>query len=162
MSDISAQKLLSSASADNKKYTLKTCLCLTFTFAQAQKSSAQITCLCKQNCCKLDKKENLFYSILRRFMRDKQMAHIKFTPNLKRFFPDLTEIDVDAKTVSEVVTAVDNRWRGLADYIIDENGALRKHVNIFVGDELIHDKIELSDAVSANTKIYIMQALSGG
>lgn len=95
-------------------------------------------------------------------MRDKPMAHIKFTPNLKRFFPDLTEIEVDAKTVSDVIDAVDNRWRGLADYIVDEQGALRKHVNIFVGDELIHDKTGLSDAVSADTKIYIMQALSGG
>ena len=90
------------------------------------------------------------------------MAHIKFTPNLKRFFPDLTEIEVDAKTVSDVITQVDNRWRGLADYIVDEQGALRKHVNIFVGDELIHDKKNLSDAVNADTKIYIMQALSGG
>ncbi len=90
------------------------------------------------------------------------MAHIKFTPNLKRFFPDLTEIEVDAQTVSDVITQVDNRWRGLADYIVDEQGALRKHVNIFVGDELIHDKQNLTDAVTADTKIYIMQALSGG
>jgi len=95
-------------------------------------------------------------------MRDNLMAHIKFTPNLKRFFPDLTEIEVDAKNVSEVVTAVDNRGRGIADYIVDEKGALRKHVNIFVGDELIYDKTGLTDAVTADTKIYIMQALSGG
>jgi len=90
------------------------------------------------------------------------MAYIKFTPNLKRFFPDLTEIEVDAETVSEVITQVDNRWRGLADYIVDEQGALRKHVNIFVGDELIRDKTGLTDAVNADTRIYIMQALSGG
>lgn len=90
------------------------------------------------------------------------MAHIKFTLNLKRFFPDLTEIEVDAETVSDVITQVDNRWRGLADYIVDEQGALRKHVNIFVGDELIRDKTNLSDAVHADTKVYIMQALSGG
>jgi len=90
------------------------------------------------------------------------MAHIKFTPNLKRFFPDLTEIDVDATTVSEVIEQINNRWRGLADYIVDEQGALRKHINIFVGDELIHDKTGLTDAVDANTKVYIMQALSGG
>lgn len=90
------------------------------------------------------------------------MAYIKFTPNLKRFFPDLTEVEVDAATVSDVITQVDNRWRGLADYIVDEQGALRKHVNIFVGDELIRDKTGLSDPVSADSKIYIMQALSGG
>lgn len=90
------------------------------------------------------------------------MARVKFTPNLSRFFPDLRACDVDAATIAEVVSAVDGRWRGLGDYIVDEQGALRKHVNIFVGDELIRDKRALSDAVSADTRVYIMQALSGG
>ena len=90
------------------------------------------------------------------------MAQVKFTPNLQRFFPDLQSCEVEAATIAEVVHAVDARWRGLGDYIIDEQGALRKHVNIFIGDELIRDKRRLSDAVSAETRIYIMQALSGG
>ena len=90
------------------------------------------------------------------------MAHVKFTPNLTRFFPDLRACDIDATTVADIVTAVDQRWRGLGDYIVDEQGALRKHVNIFVGDELIRDKQTLSDKISADTRIYIMQALSGG
>ena len=90
------------------------------------------------------------------------MAQVKFTPNLKRFFPDLCECTIDAATVAEIVAAVDDRWRGLGDYIIDEQGALRKHVNIFVGDELLRDKQTLSDRVSADTKIFIVQALSGG
>ena len=90
------------------------------------------------------------------------MARVKFTPNLTRFFPDLCACDVDAATIAEVVSAVDQRWNGLGDYIIDETGALRKHVNIFIGDHLIRDKRALSDKVSAETNIYIMQALSGG
>ncbi len=90
------------------------------------------------------------------------MAQVKFTPNLKRFFPDLSELEVEAATVAEAVAAVDQRWRGLGDYIIDEQGALRKHVNIFIGDELLRDKRRLSDKISADTRIYIMQALSGG
>jgi molybdopterin synthase sulfur carrier subunit len=90
------------------------------------------------------------------------MAHIKFTPNLKRFFPDLEQTEIEASTVAEVIAAVDARWKGLADYIVDEKGQLRKHVNIFIGDELIVDKQHLSDAVNSDTKIYIMQALSGG
>ncbi len=90
------------------------------------------------------------------------MAHVKFTPNLKRFFPDLSELEVDAATVADIIPAVDARWRGLGDYIIDEQGALRKHVNIFIGDELLRDKRRLSDKISADTRIYIMQALSGG
>ena len=90
------------------------------------------------------------------------MAHVKFTPNLTRFFPDLCACDIEATNVADIVSAVDQRWRGLGDYIVDEQGALRKHVNIFVGDELIRDKQTLSDEVSADTEIYIMQALSGG
>ena len=90
------------------------------------------------------------------------MAQVKFTPNLQRFFPDLCECAVDAADVAEIVAAVDQRWRGLGDYIIDEQGALRKHVNIFVGDELLRDKQTLSDRVSADTQVFIVQALSGG
>ena len=90
------------------------------------------------------------------------MAHVKFTPNLTRFFPDLRDCEVEANTIAEAVRAVDQRWRGLGDYIVDEQGALRKHVNIFLGDDLIRDKRTLSDEVSAESRIYIMQALSGG
>lgn len=90
------------------------------------------------------------------------MAQVKFTPNLKRFFPDLEPVEVEGATVAEVVYRVDERWQGLADYIVDEHGVLRKHVNIFVGNELIRDKQKLSDAVESGTQIYIMQALSGG
>jgi sulfur-carrier protein len=90
------------------------------------------------------------------------MAVVKFTPNLKRFFPDLCEVEVEGATVADVVAAVDDRWEGLADYIIDERGALRKHVNIFIGEDLINDKQGLSDLVGQKTRVYIMQALSGG
>ena len=90
------------------------------------------------------------------------MAQVKFTPNLKRFFPDLCPVEIEADTIAEIVKAVDARWNGLADYIVDEQGQLRKHVNIFIGDELLRDKKNLSDAVNPDTQIYIMQALSGG
>ena len=90
------------------------------------------------------------------------MAQVKFTPNLKRFFPDLCECQIDARNVADIIAAVDQRWRGLGDYIIDEQGSLRKHVNIFVGDELLRDKLALSDSVRADTTVFIVQALSGG
>jgi sulfur-carrier protein len=90
------------------------------------------------------------------------MAHVKFTPNLKRFFPDLCEVEFDVATVAEVIAAADARWAGLADYIVDEQGRLRPHVNIFVGDELLRDRHTLTDSVDSSTRLYIVQALSGG
>ena len=90
------------------------------------------------------------------------MPTVRFTPNLKRFFPDLQTIEVEANTVAEVVTQVNQRWEGLADYIVDEHGRLRKHVNIFLGEDQIHDEESLSDALNSDSKVFIMQALSGG
>jgi sulfur-carrier protein len=90
------------------------------------------------------------------------MPYVKFTKNLERFFPGLGDIPVEASTVADVVAAVDSRWPGLAAYIVDERGVLRKHVNIFVGEDMITDRERLSDAVEANSRVYIFQALSGG
>jgi hypothetical protein len=39
---------------------------------------------------------------------------------------------------------------------------LRTHVNIFIGDERVADRKRLSDPVRAGSRVFIMQALSGG
>lgn len=90
------------------------------------------------------------------------MALVRFTKNLKRFFPTLCELNVPARSVAEVITAVEQKFPGISSYIIDETGALRKHVNIFVGDEMIDDRARLSDCVEPDDTVYIAQALSGG
>jgi sulfur-carrier protein len=90
------------------------------------------------------------------------MPSVKFTNHLQRFFPGLKETMVDGTTVADVVAALDRQYPGLADYIVDERGSLRKHVNIFIGEELIHDREELSDAVDTSSRVFVFQALSGG
>lgn len=90
------------------------------------------------------------------------MPHVKFTKNLQRFFPTLTDTHIEGNTVAEIVRGIDQRWPGLAGYIVDEHGRLRQHVNIFVGDSLIHDREALGDRVDNESKVFIFQALSGG
>jgi molybdopterin converting factor small subunit len=91
------------------------------------------------------------------------MANVHFTTHLQRFFPTIQQgVIVEASTVAEVVMALERRYPGLGDYVVDESGALRKHVNIFVDDELVLDRERLSDAVAAKTRVFIFQALSGG
>ncbi len=90
------------------------------------------------------------------------MARVKFTSALNRFFPNLKEMDVRGDTVNHIITAINKEVPGLNTYILDEDGSLRKHVNIFVRDELIHDRAELSDPVEDKDEILIYQALSGG
>ncbi|MEP2023771.1 MAG: MoaD/ThiS family protein [Reichenbachiella sp.] len=90
------------------------------------------------------------------------MPIIKFTANLKRFYPDLSEVEISSLDLNEILNELECKYKGLKDYVVDEQGQLRKHVNIFIGEELIRDRVSLSDSVKPNDEIYIMQALSGG
>jgi sulfur-carrier protein len=90
------------------------------------------------------------------------MPTVKFTSNLKRFYPDLKPLKVAGANVAEVLMEVEQNHRGLRDYLVDENGKLRKHVNIFIGNNMVADREQLADKLSENDEVYIMQALSGG
>ncbi|MDX1436199.1 MAG: MoaD/ThiS family protein [Anaerolineales bacterium] len=90
------------------------------------------------------------------------MPVVKFTKNLQRFFPDLQPHEVSSGTVADLVDQLDREFPGLAGYIVDDQGALRHHVNIFVNGELIHDKKFLQDPLNTDDEVYIIQALSGG
>jgi len=90
------------------------------------------------------------------------MPRVQFTRHLLAHFPALTEVEVDGGTVGQVVVALDQRYPGLAGYLTDDQGSLRRHVNIFVNEELIRDRARLSDAVRPQDRLFVMQALSGG
>lgn len=90
------------------------------------------------------------------------MAIIKFTSALKRFYPTLDDTEVEVEKVSQVLEKLETIYPGIQSYLIDEVGALRKHVNIFVDGSLIEDREELSDALTQGSEVFIMQALSGG
>ena len=47
-------------------------------------------------------------------------------------------------------------------YVLDDQDALHKHVAIFLNEEMIRDRVELSDPVRQNDDIFVVQALSGG
>lgn len=64
--------------------------------------------------------------------------------------------------VSEVIQGIEDRYPGIRSYILDDQGQVRKHVNIFVDGKMINDREQLSDSLAANSEVYIMQALSGG
>lgn len=90
------------------------------------------------------------------------MPSIKFTQALKRFYPDLESFDLEVTTVKEVIHALEEKHAGISSYIVDDQGALRQHVNIFVDGSMVKDRENLTDELTPNTEVYIMQALSGG
>ena len=92
------------------------------------------------------------------------MAKVELTRHLFTFFPSLEGkvLEVPASTVADVVAEMEKLAPGFAFYVCDERGRLRTHVNIFVGEERVADRQRLSDRVEPDSRVYIMQALSGG
>jgi molybdopterin converting factor small subunit len=89
------------------------------------------------------------------------MPRVCFTQNLQRHVR-CPEEDVAGATVRELVDAYFARHPHARSYVLDEHGALRPHVVIFVGEARATDRQSLSDAVPAGAEVWIMQALSGG
>lgn len=89
------------------------------------------------------------------------MPRVVFTRNLQRHVecPTVSATGRSVREVLDQVFALNPRARG---YVLDDQGALRKHMVIFVDGRQISDRAGLGDPVEDTSEIYIMQALSGG
>lgn len=90
------------------------------------------------------------------------MPRVQFTRHLVRYFPQLREAEFPGATLAEVIAAVDRAHPGLAGYLLDDRGALRKHVNVFLDDVQLRDRERLNEPLDPGVTISIFQALSGG
>lgn len=92
------------------------------------------------------------------------MVQVELTPHLFTFFPELKgrRLELEAETVADVVRKLDELAPGIAFYVCDERGSLRTHVNVFIGENRVNDRQRLTDPVPAGSRVFIMQALSGG
>ena len=89
------------------------------------------------------------------------MATIRFTSHLVRHRP-APAVMAEGGTVAEVLAQGFEGDDLLRSYVLDEQGRVRKHVNIYLDGTLIRDRLRLSDPVGPRSEIYVLQALSGG
>src|SRR5436853_6650115 len=89
------------------------------------------------------------------------MPTVSFTSHLQRFLA-VPETHVEGATVGEALAAVFAERPAVRGYVLDDQGALRRHVAIYVGREPLRDRDRLSDPVAAEAEIYVFQALTGG
>jgi len=89
------------------------------------------------------------------------MPQVKFTENLRRHL-NTPECRVDGATVREALDRVFEAQPRLRGYVLDDQDRLRKHVAVFIDGDMVRDRDGLSDPVSADAELLVMQALSGG
>lgn len=84
-----------------------------------------------------------------------------FTPQLRRFV-ETPEVDVRAGTLREALDAAFASNPRLRSYVLDEQGHLRPNVAVFVDGRRSHDRVALGDLLQPESRIHVLQALSGG
>jgi molybdopterin synthase sulfur carrier subunit len=89
------------------------------------------------------------------------MATVSFTSALQRFLP-APSAQVEGGTVGAALAAVFASRPALRGYVLDDQGALRRHVAVYVNGEPVRDRVCLTDPVGSHDEIYVFQALSGG
>ena len=71
-------------------------------------------------------------------------------------------VDDACTSVAEALSAIGRQWPGVLDRVMTEQGEVREHVNIFVGEDSIRFANGLATKVDDGDTIMIVAAVSGG
>ena len=89
------------------------------------------------------------------------MPQVRFTQNIQRHVACPSK-KVEGDSLRKALDQYFSINAKARDYVLDENGALRKHMAIFINGKPVRDRESLSDALAHDATVDVMQALSGG
>jgi molybdopterin synthase sulfur carrier subunit len=89
------------------------------------------------------------------------VARIVFTQQLRRF-TETPEVDAPAATLRAALDAVFAANPRLRGYVLDDQGHMRGNVVAFIDGRRCAERIKLDDALLPDSRVHVMQALSGG
>lgn len=89
------------------------------------------------------------------------MPSIAFTSQLRRF-TEASEVATDATTLRAALEASFARNPRLRGYVLDDQGHLRANVVVFIDGRRSTDRQALADPLNPDSRVHVMQALSGG
>ncbi|WP_395154030.1 MoaD/ThiS family protein [Ilumatobacter sp.] len=72
------------------------------------------------------------------------------------------QVALEPGSLSEVIAALEAKHPGMGERLLDEDGALRKFVNVFVDDDDVRYLDGLDTAVQDNWTVSIIPAVAGG
>ncbi len=84
---------------------------------------------------------------------------VRIPTPLRSYTGHLAVVEADGASVAEVLADLDRRYPGLRFRVVDEQGRLRQHMNVFVNQDRTRD---LTTRLAAGDELTLMQALSGG
>lgn len=87
------------------------------------------------------------------------MPRLRLPTTLPLVFANLPrELELEAATVDEAITRLDERWPGLRDRLCEPGPALRRHINVYVDGS----RAGLETELAADSRVDVIAAISGG
>ena len=81
---------------------------------------------------------------------------------LRKYTQGADSVEVDAGTVEEVLENLNTRFPGFRNSVCDENGSIRRFINIYINGEDVRFLDNLSTPVTDGAEVAIVPAISGG
>jgi molybdopterin synthase sulfur carrier subunit len=97
-----------------------------------------------------------------RFEEVIDMARVLIPAPLQRLTGGASEVNVDAKTVSGLIDALEERYSGVKERLLDEEGKIRRFINIFVNGEDIRFLADKETEIKPEDEVSIVPAIAGG
>lgn len=71
-------------------------------------------------------------------------------------------VKVEGQTLGEILDRLDQQFPGVKKLLLDENGEIRRHINIYLNDEDVRFLQRLDTPIRDGDVLSILPALAGG
>lgn len=90
------------------------------------------------------------------------MVTVGLPSYLQQFAGGKERVDVEGATLAEVLEALGKAHPGVKSRVLTEQGEIRPHINVFVGERNSRFEDGLNTAVPDGAEVVILAAVSGG
>jgi molybdopterin synthase sulfur carrier subunit len=91
------------------------------------------------------------------------MAHkVRIPTPLRKITKGLDEVTAEGNTVAEVIEDLEKNYPGLKERICEQDGTLRRFVNVYLNDEDIRFKKNMETELKDEDELSIIPAIAGG
>ncbi len=89
-------------------------------------------------------------------------ATVRVPTTLRTLTAGASEVEVEGETLAEVITNLESTHPGFRERLLDDEGQLRRFVNVFVADDDVRFLEGLDTKVPAGETVSIIPAVAGG
>lgn len=90
------------------------------------------------------------------------MPSVRIPTPLRKLTSDLDEVSVSASDVSELIETMESQYPGIKDRLCDEEGNVRRFINLYVNNEDIRFLDGKDTKLSESDVVSIIPAIAGG